>query len=242
MSDFNMMNNEKLDKIETEFMLLIQENKDGYYISLENVYNWLEAPEQYKEYCEKVGARRNFRARLLRNGSAALNENNIEDDFIQDFIMRKDDNKIEFPWFSTNGFQAFCMMQNTPKAYLVRTYFIRLQQKYINALSQTSEKNAAALAKHKEDMDKLKEENTSIIAKLINENTELKKENDTLGTKNKLVTAQRDVAKLDTSRIVNHLENMLFEQCRKEADEKGLTPDEAYALFRLRSKEMGVKP
>jgi hypothetical protein len=186
-------------------------------------------------------------------------------------------------------------MQNTSKGNLVCKYFLRVEEKYRNAIDQSVKKNAAELAAVKYNTNKFKENNDSMIAKLINtmdklekekaalaaektelvvlmslaimeslfslnlfvlyltatekaeleeesnkiiteleeENKELNKTVDTVETKNAVLAKQRDIAKLETVRYVNRTEQMLLDQCIKQARANGETDDdEIWASFK----------
>lgn len=123
------------ERIKVEFLSLLKKKNNGYIISLEALYNWLGNKESYKEYKTEQRVRDYFNEVLRKN----FRESKIENDIKKDFIMRKK-NKTNFPWFSVIGFQAFCMFSSEEISKDVRSYFIDLEEEYMDALEQPEEK------------------------------------------------------------------------------------------------------
>jgi len=147
----------EVDQIRLEFLDLVINKIDGYFISFENICKWLEDNETFEKYNTDKIYRRHFLDRNLRNNNGIIfNEAKDEDDKNKYFIMRKECNQVRYPWFSSDGFKAYCMMSKKPKGALVRAYFIEVEKDYVRALSQTFEQNAAELKSLKEDLAKTK--------------------------------------------------------------------------------------
>jgi hypothetical protein len=123
-----------------DFLGLLESGEPGYFISLETAFNWIGEPESFTKYCEDANFRKNFIKRNLRNEKISLIEAESEDDITKDFIMRQNSkkNKMEFPWFSIEGFKLLCMTVGE-KSYLVRKYFIQIEADYYRVLRQDSE-------------------------------------------------------------------------------------------------------
>lgn len=133
---------EKIDQIKTDFIFLIQNQKDfeGYPIAFENTCNWLDCPEIYKNYITDTKFREKFNARYLRNDQFQLEESKDTNDTGKDFIMLKNvKSKMNLPWFSVDGFKIFCMIMKTEKSFLVRKYFIQIEKDYWRVLNQDYE-------------------------------------------------------------------------------------------------------
>jgi hypothetical protein len=173
------MNNIELIKI--EFLALLKAKKKGYHISLQKASEWLEVPEIYENYRSDQNSRKNFRKRFLRSEKFLLTEAKAEDEFGNDFIMRKkgknDNNldlennldndpdndpdmkkkvKIEFPWFSTEGFKMFCMTSGGIKANYVRKYFIQIEDDYWRVLRQSKAETELEYKKLNDEIDRHK--------------------------------------------------------------------------------------
>lgn len=131
-------NDDIINLIKVEFLSLIKLNQNGYFISLEKTYNWLENNNVYNDYAISESSRRNFKKRYLRNDKFLLDEAESETDFYKDYVMIKNKNNIAFPWFSIEGFKTFCMVANEPKSVFVRKYFIQVEKDYMRVLEQSA--------------------------------------------------------------------------------------------------------
>ena len=143
-----------INDIKIEFLSLLDKNMIGYFISLEQVYNWLENPEVYVRYSTDDMFRRNFRRRFLRSDKVMLDEAKNESNLDDDFIMRKNKN-IEYPWFSVDGFKTFCIAVDEDKSRYVRKYFIQIEKDYLRVLRQSKEENEKENKELKDKIAKL---------------------------------------------------------------------------------------
>lgn len=150
------MINNIIDSIRIEFLSLIKMSENGYFISLEKTYTWLENKEVYDNYAQSENFRRNFKKRFLRSDKFLLIEADNELDLDKDFLMIKNDNNISFPWFSIEGFKIFCMVVTEPKASFVRKYFIQIEKDYMRVLEQTTKQNEQELNKLNMDISNSK--------------------------------------------------------------------------------------
>ena len=146
------------EAIRIEFIHLIDMENDGYIVSLDSLYKWVENSDFYKNYITNSIDRNNFNARVLR---VKLNETKDKDDLTKDFIMRKhidddEDIKINIPWFSIKGFKKLCMTLSEDKSKLVRDYFLEIEKSYVRVLQQPEEINKKEFDKLKKDMQKYK--------------------------------------------------------------------------------------
>ena len=129
-----------IETIKIEFIALIKQKNNGYIISMEMIYNWLEHPKIYSDYSANEDFRRDYRRRYLRSNDWFV-ESKDQNDLNKDFIMVNCENNISYPWFSVNGFKALCMTLNTEKSRFVRQYFIQIESDYVRVLEQTKEQN-----------------------------------------------------------------------------------------------------
>lgn len=144
MTDGKKETKKVINDIKVEFLSLINKKNNGYIISLENVYTWLENPDVYTKYKNDDMFRRDFRRRYLRDEKIMMYESNNESDLDHDYIMRKTNN-IKFPWFSVEGFKMFCLAVNENKARYVRKYFIEIEKDYLRVINQTDAENKKEL-------------------------------------------------------------------------------------------------
>lgn len=148
------LDNKIMDDIKLEFLTLVKTNRKGYFISLKKTFHWLDLNEKYEQYLSDTMARKNFKRRFLKNKKFLLDEAKNERDLECDFIMRKNENNISFPWFSDDGFKIFCMIVNEPKSYYVRKYFIQIEKDYWRVLNQNYEETQKELILLEEQMKK----------------------------------------------------------------------------------------
>jgi hypothetical protein len=132
--------------IHSEFLAMAKENRKGYHISLLRAFNWLRI--DYDNYKCNAKYREHFKARVLREYS--FKEAADETDLNGHYIIRKTteaNSKIQIPWFSDKGFKRLCMiMKKSPKAELVREYYLELEEEYIAVLKMDIEE----VTKHQE--------------------------------------------------------------------------------------------
>jgi hypothetical protein len=130
------------EEIRVDFIRgLVQSNASGYHISLETIYGWFGESDRYAKYINNLEYRKDFKNRILRNPAYILNENKTEITESQDFIMRKGTNKVEIPWFSTDGFKHFCMLKNTKKSRYIYDYYRWIEKEYYRKATEYYEEN-----------------------------------------------------------------------------------------------------
>jgi very-short-patch-repair endonuclease len=128
--------------IRTEFLDLVQQDIEGYYITFEQLCKWVYGDtEFYDDYKNNTDTRKNYLKRYLRNPEYGLMESKDENDTDKHFIMRRKGRNPEFPFFSTKGFKTFCIFMTTPKTILVRQYYINLENEFIKAIRSSKEEN-----------------------------------------------------------------------------------------------------
>jgi hypothetical protein len=118
--------------IRTEFLLMSKSRRKGFFISLEKALYWLRI-----NYVNNADFRSNFKKRILQADNHFFIEAKDEDDYSAHFIYRNNDNgdkRIKMPWFSDDGFKLLCMVSRSPKAALVRSYYLELEKEYIATL------------------------------------------------------------------------------------------------------------
>lgn len=136
----------EINKIEEEFLNLVKDSKNSYFITFKILCQWLNKIDLYINYEIDKQARKDFNRRYLRVKKYSLIEVKNSKD-VGDFIMVKNENDISFPWFSADGFKMMCMILKSEQSFLVMRYFIRLEKKYWNALHKTKEENSKEIKK-----------------------------------------------------------------------------------------------
>jgi hypothetical protein len=157
-----IMTEEITEKIRIEFLTLVKENKIGYYISLKTIYDWLGNPEFYTKYDTNKIVRDNFSRKYIKSTKIKLDKAEDETDLKSDFIMRKNDKNISYPWFSSTGFKIFCMIVDEKKSYYIHRYFIMVESDYYRVLSQTNKENVNELKKLNNNIEQLEKTNQKI--------------------------------------------------------------------------------
>jgi hypothetical protein len=139
-----------IEFMKVEFLALIKANKNSYQISLKKISEWLEMPEMYENYLLIEDSRENFINCYLRNEKFPLDESENENDFTNHFIMRNQE-EIDFPWFSTEGFKMFCVIFGGEKAQNIRRSFIQIKYDYLSELKQ----NELRLKKYNKEFENI---------------------------------------------------------------------------------------
>ena len=166
---------EIIDSIRADFLTLVHDKREGYFISLENVYVWLKVPNKFNDYVSNVNIRKHFIARTLKNSKFALRQSTDENDLDKHYIMRKGDRQMLFPWFSNKGFKMYCMICGEDRSYFVCNYFLELEEDYVRVLDQTTEENAAEKKKMHEIIKNKDFDITTLEEKLDKSNTKFAK-------------------------------------------------------------------
>lgn len=123
--------NKIIDPMQIEFLSLIS-NKENYVFSLEYIYKCFDKQHLYDKYINNPKFVVDIMSKYLKRGNC------------MDFIMKYDDNYVNIPWFSLNGFIIFCRNINDINAsYMLNllegTRWIYGRILYDNNLSNYSE-------------------------------------------------------------------------------------------------------
>lgn len=145
-------NKDVISKIKIEFLSLLEVKEDGYIISLEQVYTWLEEPDVYKKYSTDAKFREKFNARYLRGSKYMFKEAKDENDLGKDYFMVKNKKGIWYPMFAIRGFKTYCMIVDVPKSWYVRQHFLDIEDDYYRVLRQSKEETKAELEEVKSKM------------------------------------------------------------------------------------------
>jgi hypothetical protein len=156
--------------IKAEFLGLVKQNLNGYVFSLKTICDWVEMNDLYEQFIEDEDFRKDFYKEKL----ADLIYNHRDDEDEGDYTIDKI-NGISMPFFSTEGFKAFCIIQSTDKAILVQHYFIHIEACYHTVLQQSDEETKLELAELNREITKL--ESSSFILRWSNERDFFKKQN-----------------------------------------------------------------
>jgi hypothetical protein len=174
----------KSEAIKAEFQQLVKKRHDGYIISLEALYEWLEEADFYKNYIDVKAFRDKYNAKYFNSKKNILNRSEDENDVKHDIFIRKTDG-VNIPWFSVRGFKKFCMFLDTQKSILVRDYFIEIEDSYFRVLEQTQEENAKEREENAKRIRKFESDvaiNKLKLSKSSKENEKLLEQNVTLAS------------------------------------------------------------
>ena len=169
--------------IKLEFLNMARNKRKGFFISLPMGLTWLGI-----EYENDKRFRDNFKRKFLTSDAYNIKEAKSETDYGADFIYRKNeegDIRIQIPWFSDRGFKKLCQcMDKSPKASLVRDYFLEIEQDYVESLEMKIdefEKHREVILKQvkefKERYDTLEQKSarqSEMFYELSNKNNKLK--------------------------------------------------------------------
>ena len=147
---------EIIERIKTEFLYLVEKRREGYFITLEQIYNWLGNPEIYEKYRNDFDFRNNFNKNKLKENSGLVAAEN-EDDLSAHYIMRREGKKL-FPIFSIDGLKTFYMLSKEPRARFVRMYYIQLEKDYMALINKTAEEAEQEKIALYKQFDELKKE------------------------------------------------------------------------------------
>jgi hypothetical protein len=98
-----------IDPMQIDFLNLIS-NKENYIFSLKYIYKCFDKHHLYDGYIINPKFIPDIISKYLRNGNSI------------DFIMKRDENYINVPWFSLTGYITFCKNINDIKS----TYMVNL--------------------------------------------------------------------------------------------------------------------
>jgi hypothetical protein len=94
-------------------------DKTGYSISIEAVFKILNRGDLLYKYKYEQRARDHVNKSLREN----LTESKNETDLTKDFIIRKTETKVKFPWFTLNGFRALAATYKCEEATIIRNFY-----------------------------------------------------------------------------------------------------------------------
>jgi hypothetical protein len=180
----------KSEAIKAEFQHLVKKRHDGYIISLEALYEWLEEADFYKNYIDVKAFRDKYNAKYFNSKKNILFKSEDENDVKHDIFMRKS-NGINIPWFSVRGFKKLCMFLDTQKSILVRDYFLEMEDSYFRVLEQTQEENKNEIEENAKRIKKFENDNEINKLKLSKSN----KENEKLLEENTVLAADIQTTK-----------------------------------------------
>jgi hypothetical protein len=191
--------------IRTEFLAIAEKNRKGFFISLPRALKWLRL-----EYKDNKYFRDNFKRRILDSDNYYFRCATSDSDYDADYIYKNNtegDIRIKLPWFSDRGFKELCMIMNkSPKAKLIRKYYLELEDDYIKMLKMkiddiklVQETTLKQLKSKQKDYSLLQKENLNIeeayqrlndkVLKYFMDNIRLINENEYLQTiKNTIYT------------------------------------------------------
>ena len=171
-------------EIKLEFLSMAKKNRQGFFISLQIAFKWLRI-----KYPKDHHSRKNINVRILQPDKFNFKEAKDENDFTAHFIYRntESDSRIKVPWFSDKGFKFLCMcMSKSPKAALVREYYLELEEEYIKILEMN--------AKQRDEFI------TSLNTRINNYDKENKNLEETIDKKNKIIGNL-----LNQQHVLNHM-------------------------------------
>jgi hypothetical protein len=184
------------EDIKTEFLAITEKNRNGFFISLPRALKWLRI-----EYKDTKHFRDNFKRRILDSNNYYFREATSDIDYDADYIYKNNldgDIRIKIPWFSDKGFKELCMiMSKSPKAKLIRKYYLDLEYDYIKLLKlevneikivqentlkklKIKQEEYSLLQKENIDMEKAYEKLNDKLLKYFIDNTYLINENNYL--------------------------------------------------------------
>lgn len=152
----DIYDSKKIEEIQNEFLYLLKQDRKKYNISLENIYKWSELSESFEKYKTDSKFRNNFINRKLKGENSILRQAKNENDLDKDYIIIKDKGGVMYPWFSVRGFKAYSTTAGIKKSRYVVDYFIKLEEKYLEALGRSEKENKAELAKINSTLEKYK--------------------------------------------------------------------------------------
>lgn len=152
----DIYDSKKIEEIQNEFLYLLRQDRKKYNISLESIYKWSELSESFEKYKTDSKFRNNFINRKLKGENSILRQAKNENDVDKDYVMIKDKKGVMYPWFSVRGFKAYSTTAGIKKSRYVVDYFIKLEEKYLEALGRSEKENKAELAKINRTLEKYK--------------------------------------------------------------------------------------
>jgi hypothetical protein len=183
-------------KIREEMHFLIRTHSlssSEHFLSLEQIYLWLNESEQYKKYINDAEFRERYNIVILRNPIHLLTEfssyyDNKDDnkDIANecDFTM-KNTNGIKVPWFNAGGLKALCMVINTRNTIYLCKLYNQIENRYYRTVQKSETKDRCTindltrkLTTTKTRLTKVIDEQKKYRLKRAKEQLELDKEHD----------------------------------------------------------------
>jgi hypothetical protein len=127
----NLYTSDNIEKMKIEIKCLLSlEASNHFPFSLERIYMWLDEIEEYKKYSNNDIYRKYFYDNILNNSHYLLEESTSQDDISKDFIMSTNTLGIEYPYFTSCGFKAFCIVLDSNKSKYLLKYYNQVECAY----------------------------------------------------------------------------------------------------------------
>lgn len=150
--------------IRLELLSMTEAERKGFFISQPSAFNWLRLV-----YKNTNAFRQNFKRQFLQANNYFLIEAKSETDYDAHYIYRNNtegDTRIKLPWFSDEGFKILCMVMKSPKAMLVRAYFLELEKEHIAIMKMKLSEVEALQKKTLKEIKQKQEEHSLLKAEL----------------------------------------------------------------------------
>lgn len=119
--------------IDMDFIKLMVEKKDCYYISLTKVFSWFMEPYSFRLYISNVEYKKAFDAKYL--DSEHMVEAGGVDDLDGDYMF-KSIYYVPIPCFSSNGFKSLCDIFGTSKTQYTKNVFNLVESTYFHVINE----------------------------------------------------------------------------------------------------------